>query len=62
MKRSEMIAILEDSLVDNHKYCSVLGSSFCYDSILKALEEAGMLPPERFNSPEGGFVNEWETE
>lgn len=41
MKRSEMRDVIENTIIDNNGY----GWSVIYDSILEAIEEAGMLPP-----------------
>ena len=50
MKRSEMLQILEEAIDDNYDYATDTGVSYDYDTILKVLEEAGMLPP---------FINDW---
>ena len=40
-------------------YCN---SDYYAEEILTAIEKAGMLPPERFNSPVKNQTCEWEAE
>ena len=70
MKRSEMVEILIEAIEDNIDYAIDTGTTYSGESILDALEKAGMLPPvsvkktfKKFST--GGYyeyseVTEWE--
>ena len=52
MKRSEMVKLMVEELVRWQDEDAKFGGGFesCMDSILKAQEEAGMLPPSKIES------------
>lgn len=49
MKRSEMVKILEEAVMDNQDYAVDTGPTCAYDVVLEELEKAGMLPPYNKN-------------
>lgn len=75
MKRSEMELYIEQIIIEHHGYKDT--NCVLANNILKAVEEAGMLPPEAYfkgtkvgclctmreSCPScGGLCNEWEPE
>ena len=46
MKRSEMVRIIEDAIDDSYDYDPDFGQTISAGGILRAIEEAGMLPPD----------------
>jgi hypothetical protein len=59
MKRSEMI----DQMINFSKTIPEHVSEYHrFDTLLSLMERLGILPPERFNSPEGGFEHAWDRE
>jgi Ni,Fe-hydrogenase III large subunit len=61
MKRSEMVEQLINAIVDNIPEISDVTFEES-SSILKRLEELGMLPPSRRGSSSGQTYNTWEFE
>ena len=47
MKRSDMVRIIEDSIDDSIDYDPEFGQTISAGGILRAIEEAGMLPPNK---------------
>lgn len=66
MKRSEMIKVLRDSIYRHLviEYNDIMDGDSDISNVLDAIEEAGMLPPER-EIPKGPFELyecSWESE
>ena len=65
MKRSEILKIIQDCWVDSTSFPT---DSAVANYILKAIEKAGMQPPQHYDSyyddePEcDGMISEWEPE
>ena len=64
MKRSEMLEILEDAMLNHYDWCYHGGATYDYDGILAELEKAGMVPPSNMQKQDQGMVkvNKWEPE
>ena len=64
MKRSKMLKVIK-KVLDTWQDCR--HEPKMYEQVLKAVEKAGMLPPEipepgQPMHPENSFINEWEPE